>query len=57
MNLKYLRKELKSLSDSLDIKFSYVYILLYAYHCEMFSNNEVVKEVPFGEAENLKKSR
>jgi len=48
MNLKYLRKELKALSDSLNIKFSYVYILLYAYHSETFSNNEVVVEVPFG---------
>tara|TARA_R100000231_G_scaffold28230_1_gene25054 strand:+ start:4175 stop:4471 length:297 start_codon:yes stop_codon:yes gene_type:complete len=48
MNLKYLRKELRSMSKSLDIKYSYVYILLYAYHSETFSNNEVVAEVPFG---------
>jgi len=48
MNLKYLRKNLKSLSQELDIKFSYTFILLYAYHSEIFSNNEVVIEVPFG---------
>jgi hypothetical protein len=48
MNLKYLRKELKSLSHNLDIKFSYTFILLYAYHTEVFSNNELVVEVPFG---------
>ena len=48
MNLKYLRKNLKSLSQELDIKFSYTFILLYAYHSEIFSNNQVVVEVPFG---------
>ena len=48
MNLKHLRKHLKSLSYELDIKFSYTFILLYAYHSEVFSNNEVVIEVPFG---------
>jgi len=48
MNLKYLRKNLKSLSSDLNIKFSYTFILLYAYHTDVFSNNEVVIEVPFG---------
>ena len=48
MNLKYLRKNLKSLSEELDIKFSYTFILIYAYHSEIFSNNQVVIEVPFG---------
>jgi len=48
MNLKYLRKHLKELSETLDIKISYIFILLYAYHSETFSNNEVVVEVPFG---------
>jgi hypothetical protein len=48
MNLKYLRKNLKSLSSDLDIKFSHTFILLYAYHTEVFTNNKVVLEVPFG---------
>ena len=48
MNLKYLRKDLKELSETLDVKFSYTFILLYAYHSETFSNNEVVVQVPFG---------
>lgn len=39
---------MKKVSEDLDLKFSYVFILVYAYHSEVFSNNQVVKEVPYG---------
>ena len=48
MRLKYLRKEMRSTAYSLDIKFSYVFILMYAYHSEIFTNKEVGIHVPFG---------
>ena len=48
MNLKYLRREIKDISYEYDIKFSYFFILLYASHCEVFTTNEAIRDVPFG---------
>ena len=48
MNLKFLRKDMKDICSEYNMKFGDLFILLYANHEEVFTTNEVIKEVPFG---------
>ena len=49
MNLKYFRKFQKETSDRIDVSYSVVHILLYAYHSETFTKGEVRRDIPLGD--------
>tara|TARA_R110000744_G_scaffold18096_1_gene48722 strand:+ start:2949 stop:3305 length:357 start_codon:yes stop_codon:yes gene_type:complete len=48
MNLKYFRKYLKESSERLDMTYSMMHILIYAYHSEYFTKTEILENVPLG---------
>tara|TARA_B110000238_G_scaffold159742_1_gene173316 strand:+ start:2236 stop:2556 length:321 start_codon:yes stop_codon:yes gene_type:complete len=49
MNLKYFRKFQKETSDRIDVSYSVVHILLYAYHSETFTKKDVRRDIPLGD--------
>ena len=48
MNLKYFRKHLKESSDRLDMTYSMMHILIYAYHSEFFTKQDIINDIPLG---------
>ena len=48
MNLKYFRKFLKESSDRLNMTYSMMHILIYAYHSEYFTKQNVIDDIPLG---------
>ena len=48
MNLKYFRKFQKETADRIGLSYAIMHVLLYAYHSEVFTKVDILKDVPLG---------